>query len=266
MLKLRALLLASVLGIVLSGSACSRASFDQAAARPATVLTVAAASDLRGALDEIAAEFEAQTGYRVRLLFGSSGQVAQQIENGAPYDVFASASLAFIERLAQQALIDPGSISLYARGRIVLATNKRSGVSVQSLGALADPAIRRVTIANPAHAPYGIAAREALIHAGVWEAVRPRLVLAENVLQASQYVQTGDAPVGIIALSIAVQMKDEVEFVLIDESAHAPLRQAIGIVSRSINKDAAQQFIQLVVSEQGQAVLRRYGFEPPAAP
>lgn len=231
-----------------------------------TIITVAAASDLRGAFNEIAETFKTQTGYQVRLLFGSSGQIAQQIENGAPYDVFASANTAFVERLAQQAFVDPASVSQYARGRIVLAVNKGSGVAVPELAALADPAIQRVSIANPAHAPYGLAAQEALIKTGIWETVRPRLVLAESVLQAAQYVQTGDAPVGIIALSIAIQMTDEVEYTLIDESMHTPLRQSMGVVSRSPNKEAAQQFVQLVTSEAGQAVLRRYGFEPPNAP
>lgn len=264
MSKARAIGLAGVATALLALTGCSQAL--TRADSPPKVITVAAASDLRGAFNELAQQFEAQTGYQVRLLFGSSGQIAQQIENGAPYDVFASANVAFVERLVEQALIDRESVLEYARGRIVLATNKQSGVSAPDLVALADPRIRRVSIANPAHAPYGVAAREALINAGVWDLVQPKLVLAESVLNAAQYVQTGDAPVGVIALSIAVQMTDEVEFVLIDESMHTPLRQSMGVVSRSSNKQAARQFVQLVMSASGQAVLRRYGFEPPGAP
>lgn len=221
-------------------------------------LTVAAAADLQFAFSDLARLFEAQSGHPVALVFGSSGQLAQQIENGAPYDLFAAANIEYVHRLAERDLVLEESIALYARGRIVLATNREKGILVKDLADLLDPQIQHIAIANPEHAPYGLAAQQALQAAGLWEAVQPRLVLAENIRQALQYVQTGDAEAGIIALSVA--NVPEIAWVLIDDQLHQPLDQALAIVASSPHPELASQFAQLINSEAGRVVMRQYGF------
>lgn len=221
-------------------------------------LTVAAAADLQFAFNEIARLFEDQTGHKVTLVFGSTGQLAQQIENGAPYDLFAAANIDYVHQLAEKNLVLEDSVSLYARGRIVLASNNQAGISVTDLTALLNPQIKHIAIANPEHAPYGVAAKQALEAAGLWEAVEPKLVFGENVRQALQYVQTGDAEAGIIALSVA--NVPEITWNLIDESLHQPLDQALAIVSSSPQPDLAGQFASFINSISGRPIMRRYGF------
>ncbi|BCX02384.1 MAG: molybdate ABC transporter substrate-binding protein [Candidatus Roseilinea sp.] len=228
---------------------------------PRAVLTAAAAADLQFALTEIAERFEAQTGHKVTLAFGSTGQLAQQIEHGAPYDLFAAANIQFVDDLAQKGLIIPESVALYARGRIVLAVNHQSGVRAAKLEDLTSAQVTRIAIANPDHAPYGLAAQQALESAGVWDAVRPKLVLAENVRQALQFVQTGDAPVGIVALSVA--NVPEVTYTLIDAALHRPLDQALGVVSTSKQRAIALDFARFINGEHGRPIMRKYGFVLP---
>jgi molybdate transport system substrate-binding protein len=221
-------------------------------------LTVAAAADLQFAFNDIARLFESQTGYKVTLVFGSTGQLAQQIENGAPYDLLAAANIDYVHQLAEKKLVLEDSASLYARGRIVLAANRQAGVSVIDLKDLLNPQIKHIALANPAHAPYGVAAKQALESAGLWETVQPKLVLGENVRQALQYVQTGDAEAGIVALSVADV--PEITWVLIDDSLHKPLDQALAIVASSPHQELASQFATFINSEHGRPIMRRYGF------
>ena len=229
---------------------------------PAQVgLTVAAAADLQFAFTDLGRMFEEETGEKVTFVFGSTGQLSQQIENGAPYDLFAAANLEYINHLVERDLVLKDSISLYARGRIVLAANRQSGISVISLQDLLDPSVKHVAIANPDHAPYGVAAREALQSARIWKAVQPKLVLAENVRQALQYVQSGDAEAGIVALSVADV--PEISWTLIDDSLHQPLDQALAVVTSSDHKQLASQFAAYINSESGRLVMRRYGFTLP---
>jgi molybdate transport system substrate-binding protein len=224
-------------------------------------ITVAAASDLQFAFADIAELFEQETGQQVTLVFGSTGQLAQQIENGAPYDLFAAANVDFIHQLQEKGLVLGDSVTLYARGRLVLVVNREAGVTAASLEDLLDPAIRQVAIANPEHAPYGIAARQALEAAGLWETLRPRIVYSENVRQALQFVQTGDAQAGIVALSVAGV--PEITWTLIDESLHQPLDQALAVVASSPQPEAAGEFARFVNSELGRPVMIRYGFVLP---
>jgi molybdate transport system substrate-binding protein len=224
-------------------------------------ITVAAASDLQFAFADIAELFEQETGQQVTLVFGSTGQLAQQIENGAPYDLFAAANVDFIHQLQEKGLVLGDSVTLYARGRLVLVVNREAGVTAASLEDLLDPAIRQVAIANPEHAPYGIAARQALEAAGLWETLRPRIVYSENVRQALQFVQTGDAQAGIVALSVAGV--PEITWTLIDETLHQPLDQALAVVASSPQPEAAGEFARFVNGEQGRPVMRRYGFVLP---
>lgn len=221
-------------------------------------ITVAAAADLQFAFSDIAALFEEQTGHRVTLVFGSTGQLAQQIENGAPYDLFAAANIAFVQQLLEQNLLLEDSVGLYARGRIVLAANRQSGITLERLEDLLDPRIQHVAIANPEHAPYGMAAQQALESSGIWEALRPKIVYGENVRQALQYIQTGDAQAGIVALSVADV--PEITWSLIDDALHQPLDQALAVVAGSPHPEVAGEFARFINGEQGRPIMRRYGF------
>jgi molybdate transport system substrate-binding protein len=221
-------------------------------------LTIAAASDLAFALREIAHKFEERTGRGVVISFGSTGNLTRQIENGAPFDLFFAANESYINQLREGNFILPSTQQIYGRGRIVLAVNRREGVKIERLDGLLDPAVKRIAIANPAHAPYGTAAKEALISAGVWEGVMRKLVYGENVRQTLQFIQTGDAPVGIVALSVA--KTDGITYTTIDESLHNPINQAVAVIRRSKLQEEALSFIRLVVSPGGRQIMRRYGF------
>ncbi len=223
-----------------------------------TRLYVAAAADLQFAFQEIGALFEKETGIRVIFTFGSSGQLAQQIENGAPFDAIASANIAYVDRLREKGLIVPETQRLYAQGRIVLAVRRDSGIRLERLEDLLQPAVRQIAIANPEHAPYGLAAREALEARGLWEAVKPKLVYGENVRQALQFVQTGNAEAGIIALSVA--NAPEITYTPIDAELHAPLNQAMAVLRRTAHPREAEAFLAFVNQPQGRAIMKRYGF------
>jgi molybdate transport system substrate-binding protein len=221
-------------------------------------ITVAAAADLQFAFTEIGVLFEQETGQKVRFVFGSTGLLAQQIMNGAPFDLFAAANISFVDTLVQEDRILPDTVAVYARGRIVLAVNRSANVSAASLEALLSDQITHVAIANPEHAPYGMAAREALEAAGIWKEVQPKIVYGENVRQALQFIQTGDAQVGIIALSIA--QAPEISWTLLDEALHNPLDQALGVVSGSPHPEAARAFAAFINGPSGRPIMQRYGF------
>jgi len=243
------------LGILMLLSACLAPASQ--ASSPA-VLTVAAAADLQFAFQEIGDLFEQETDQEVTFVFGSSGQLAQQIEDGAPFDLFASANISFVTSLAQKKLVLPESVQLYARGRIVLAVNRLSGIEATTLPDLLSPQIKHIAITNPAHAPYGAAAKEALIAAGVWEAIQPRIVYGENVRQTLQYIQNGDAEAGIISLSVADV--PEITWTLIDQALHAPLDQALAVVTSSSQQDLALEFASFVNGPLGRPIMQKHGF------
>ncbi len=213
---------------------------------------------MRFAFEEIGLLFEENCGCRVDFIFGSSGNLAVQIENGLPADIFASANVAYVERLAEKGLLVDDTQQLYAVGRVVLAVNKGSGLEAKELRDLLKPEISKVAIANPDHAPYGVAAMEALQSAGIWEEIKPKLVYGENVRQALQYIETGDAPVGIVALSLA--RGSRVSYVLIDAGLHQPLRQSLAVLRRSQHEELARQFITFVNGPQGRPIMKKYGF------
>src|SRR2546427_108420 len=191
-------------------------------------LTVFAAADLTFAFRELAPRFEKATGVRVTLVFGSTGNFAHQIREGGPADVFFAADQSFVDALAAERVLLADTRTLYAQGRIVLATPRVFGPKLTELRGLLDPRVRRVAIANPAHAPYGRAAAEALKKTGLWEAVRPKLVFGENIRHTLQFLQTGAVDAGIVALSVA--NVPEVDWVVIDASLHAPLNQEAAVV------------------------------------
>ncbi|HET9529089.1 MAG TPA: molybdate ABC transporter substrate-binding protein [Blastocatellia bacterium] len=224
-------------------------------------LIVAAAADLIPAFEEIGRIFEQETGVKVTFSFGSTGNLAKQIENGAPLDLFAAANISFIEGLEKKGLIIPDTKQIYARGRIVLWTRADSPHRIDRIEDLVKPEIARVSIANPEHAPYGIAAREALQAAGIWSAVEPKLVLGENVRQALQYCETGNVDVAIVALSLSVSSNGRQA--LVPETLHRPLDQALAVIKGSRRESEARRFADSIGSERGRAVMRKYGFVLP---
>jgi molybdate transport system substrate-binding protein len=228
---------------------------------------VAAASDLNFALTEIAAGFERDTRERVELVFGSSGTLVRQIRDGAPFELFLSADEAFVEQLSRDGLTrDRGA--LYAVGRIVLFAPAGSPLHVRDgldglRRLLAEGKVTRFAIANPEHAPYGRAAEAALRKHGLWESLRPRLVLGENVSQAAQFAATSNAVGGIIAhsLALAPALSARGESVLIPETDHPPLRQRMVLLTRAT--PAAERFYRYLQQPEARATLKRHGFGLP---
>jgi len=229
-------------------------------------VTVAAAADLTFVFKDVAARFEKETGIAVRLSFGSSGNFFAQIQNGAPFDIFFSADAGYPQQLESAGLTEPGTFYSYARGKIVLWAPKGSSIDVaRGLGVLAEPDVRKIAIANPEHAPYGRAAVAALQHEGLYDRVRDKLVLGENISQAAQFAVSGSADVGIVALSLALSptMKDQGKFFEIPESSYPPIDQAAVILKSSRNKDAARQFLDFLRRPEIAALMRSYGFTLP---
>jgi molybdate transport system substrate-binding protein len=224
-------------------------------------LLVSAASNLILAFEELGARYEQETGTPVTFNFAASGQLAHQIDQGAPVDLFAAANVAYVEDLAAKGRILPDSVQIYARGRLTLWTRADSAITVKTIQDLLEPEIRRVAIANPEHAPYGVAARQALQTAGVWNAVQPRLVLGENVRQTLQFAETGDVDVAIVPLSLSVT--SDGRWVLVPEDLHAPIDQALGIVADSPRQAQARDFAAFIAGPEGSTILRKYGFVPP---
>jgi len=224
-------------------------------------LTVAAASSLVFPMKEIAGYFEKETGKTVAISFGSTGTLSAQISRGAPFDLFFAADMAHPRELASGGFILSESVEVYARGAIVLAVNRASGVRAASLDDLMAPEIRRVSIANPRFAPYGRAAMEALKTVGLWDAIRPKLVYGENVRQTLQFIQTANAQAGIVALSIADV--PEITYVEIDPGLYAPIEQGAGVVARSPRGGLAREFLGFLMGPKGRSVMEKYGFKAP---
>ena len=220
-------------------------------------IRVAAAADLAVAFKEVGEAYEKKTGRKVDFTFGSTGLLAKQVEEGAPFDVFAGANAAFVDETIKSGACDGATKVPYAVGR--LAIYVRSGTP-PSLADLANGNFKHIAIANPEHAPYGRAAREALQKAGVWTAVEKRMVYGENVQQAHQFAQSGNADVAIIALSLALAAQDGA-FVEVDTSMHTALNQEMVVCrGRGGPRDKAKDFVDYVASTEGRAVLKQRGF------
>jgi molybdate transport system substrate-binding protein len=242
--------------------ACVTACKDQSNSTPAgNELTVAAASDLTPAFEEIAREFEAANKIKVIFMFGSTGMLTRQIENGAPVDLFAAANVSYVDELNQKGFIIPDSRAVYARGRITLWTRDDSPLRLQGIADLARPEVMRIAIANPDHAPYGLAARQALESVGIWERIKPKLVYGDNIRQTMQYAQTGNVDVAIVALSLSKPSNGR--WTLIPEELHKPLDQGLAIIKTTRNESAARVFAAFIEGPQGQAILKKYGFSAP---
>jgi molybdate transport system substrate-binding protein len=253
--------LATLLGaIALTMAGCTRT------IPPTPALTVAAASSLRFALPGIVEKFERATGYRVEVVYGSSGSLSSQIASNAPFDVFLSADENYAIELVKNRLGAGGSIVRYATGRLALWAKDDSVVDVtKGLSVLTDARVKKIAIANPKLAPYGVAAEEALKKAGIYEAVRDRLVFGENIAQAAQFVESGAAQVGIVALSLAKEprMKSQKYLWAIPETDYAPIIQSGCVVANSKHQALGVKFLGFLQSEPAREILRRYGFGIP---
>jgi molybdate transport system substrate-binding protein len=228
-------------------------------ARQGEPLRIAAAADLALAFGEIKTDFEAKTGKKVEISFGSTGLLAKQIAEGAPFDVFAAANVSFVDDVVKARACNGSTKALYARGRIVVWSNDPSALP-KDLSGLTDARYAKIAIANPEHAPYGRAAQQALTKSGVWETLRPRMVHGENVQQTQVYARTGNADVAIVALSLAVTSGGA--YLPIPEELHEPLDQALVICNGGIRSktNEAHAFVDHVASPEGRAVMRKYGF------
>jgi molybdate transport system substrate-binding protein len=230
-------------------------------------INVAAAADLSAALQELAANYEKRTGVVVKLSFGASGALTQQIQNGAPFDVFFSADMDYPRQLITAGLADRATLYRYAVGQLVLWVPKDSPLDVEHRGmdVLLDPSVMKIAMANPRHAPYGRAAAAALKHYGLYEKVSGRLVLGENVAQAAQFVESGNAQAGFVALAHAVApaMQGKGKYWVVPAEAYPPLDQGVVLISHSPHPQDAAAFLGFVKTEEAAGLLRRYGFFSP---
>ena len=232
-------------------------------------LAVAAASDLQTILPDLVARFERSAGAKVTVSFGSSGTLFAQIQNGAPFDVFFSADIDYPKRLIASGHAEPGSLYEYATGRIVLWTRQNSGIDVtRGLTILRDARVRRIAIANPQHAPYGRAAVAALRHDKLYDVVQSKLVFGENISQAAQLADSGNADVGIIAMSLALgpAMRASGRYAEVPASAHPPIQQAVVITTASRAKETARQLLDYLTRPEARELLQHSGFSSPTVP
>lgn len=224
-------------------------------------ITIAAAADLKFAMDEIVTGFKMiRPGSEIEVVYGSSGKFHTQIQQGAPFDIFFSADIVYPRELAKQGLT-ASEAKPYAVGRIVLWSSSMDA-SKMTLAGLTNAKITRIAIANPKHAPYGKRAEEALRSSGLWEKLQPKLVFGENIAQSVQYVQSGNAQVGIVALSLALnsELAKKGGYYLIPDNLHNPLEQGYVITKLGAHKPLARQFADYMDSKQVRAVMTKYGF------
>lgn len=233
-------------------------------------IKVAAAADLNYVLSELAVHFEATTGTKVLLSFGASGNLYSQLQNGAPFDLFFSADEDYPKKLAAAGVMDSETLQTYAIGHLVLWVPNSSALDPGKLqmNLLVEPSVSKISIANPQHAPYGRAAMAAIEHYGLKDKVAGKLVFGENVSQAAQFVQSGNAQAGLIALSLAKSpaMTSSGKYWEIPAESYPEMRQVAGVVSASKQKKAAQAFLDYVLSSEGAATLRKFGLGTPAKP
>lgn len=230
-------------------------------ASPESALIVFAASDLQVALTEVSNAFAVAGQTKPTISFGSTGTLSQQIENGAPADVFFAADETYLIGLERKGLVLSGTRQLYAIGRVVLV--ERTGLSpVTTLPDLARSDVRSIAIANPEHAPYGRAARDAMMRVGLWSALQSRLVLGENVSQTFQFVATGNADAGVVALSLAVGTPGT-RYSIIDAALHDPIAQSAGVLARTRQSATARDLLAFVNGPIGRPIMKKYGFTLP---
>ena len=229
--------------------------------KPSPEIVVAAAANLTDAFQELSRRFNDRTGIRVILSFGGTADLAKQIENGAPFDVFAAADSAHVEALEQKGLLTQGTRALYARGSLVLWFPAGSTINVERVEDLQRKEVERIAIAKPDIAPYGQAAVETLRALKIWDLVEPKVVYGMNVSQVKQFVASGNAEAGF--LPRALVKPGEGKYIEIAEELHRPIDQALGVTKDSDKQDAARRFADFVLSPEGQLILKEYGYKPP---
>jgi molybdate transport system substrate-binding protein len=230
-------------------------------------IVVAAAADLSSALKDIGDDYEKKTGCKVKLAFGSSGSLTQQIQNGAPFDVFFSADMDYPKQLIAAHEADGATLYQYAVGKLVLWVPADSPLDVQAKGLniLTDPSVQKIAIANPEHAPYGKAAVAALKHVEMYDMISSKLVMGENISQAAQFVESGNAQAGFVAMAHAASpaMAGKGKYWEIPAEAYPALAQGLVVLSHSKRKKEAAAFVEYVKSPDAAGVLTKYGFTLP---
>jgi len=255
-LSCRTVLLAVFIFVGLSSWSCTSEQ------KPEKVsITVAAAADLGPAFQEMAKAFEQSTGVKAVMSLGSTGLLTRQIENGAPMDVFAAANTSYIDELEQKGLIIPDTKAMYARGQITMWTAADSKIKIDKIQDLVGPDVKRVAIANPEHAPYGMAAREAMQKAAIWDKVQPKVVYGENIQETLQFAQTGNVDVSIVALSLSTQSNGR--WTVIPQDLYRPIDQSLAAIKSTKHEKEARQFAQFVNQPEGRKIMNKYGFTLP---
>jgi molybdate transport system substrate-binding protein len=247
------------LGTVLTAFAIAASSPAQTTGRE---VTVAAAANLNEVFQVIGRQFEASTGIHPIFSFASTAQLALQIENSAPYDVFAAADVDHVEQLEKKGLLVPHSRAVYATGILALWIPPGAGAKVDGLAGLVQPSVRIIALAKPELAPYGQAARESLQRLGIWDQVQSKIVYADNISMAKQYGTSGNADAVFTAWSLLTRENGKV--IQVDERLHAPIDQALGIISASKHRDTAQQFVDFLLRGKGREALGNAGYRLPA--
>jgi molybdate transport system substrate-binding protein len=230
-------------------------------------ITVAAAADMSAALPQVADAYIKKTGKTVKLSFGASGNLTNQIRNGAPFDVFFSADEQYPQKLIDEGFAVKETLFRYAVGRLVLwAPNDFAiDVSKRGMNALLDPAVKKIAIANPDTAPYGRAAAAALRHFGIYDQVSAKLVIGENIAQAAQFVESRNAQAGLIALShaLAPAMKGKGRYWIVPLDAYPTLNQAAVVLAKSKEQEASRKFLEFIRTPEAASLLRSFGFSLP---
>lgn len=225
-------------------------------------LIVAAASNLTDAFAELGPRFTSKTGIHVVFSFGATADLAKQIENGAPFDVFAAADSEHVEQLEAKGLLEPGTRALYARGRLVMWLPPGSNLKAERIQDITAKAFERIAIAKPDVAPYGRATVESLRALGIWNEIEARVIYGQNVSQTKQYAATGNAEVAFIPLALV--KPGDGSYLEVNEESHRPIDQALGIIKESKQQAAAREFVKFLLSTEGQELMTRRGYSRPS--
>jgi molybdate transport system substrate-binding protein len=258
----RSFLAACLPSLLIVSVGCARKQEGQGGPAPSPgPLRIAAASDLQKVLPRLAERFRERTGMQSSLTLDASGRLAEQIRAGAPFDVFLAANAKFVEDLAAAGAVDPASVRPYARGELVLCVHPSVADKVRGLADLARPEVKKIAIANPEYAPYGVAARQALEKSGLWTRLESRIVRADSVRQALIYAQNGDAEAAFAGRALADV--PEVRLVDVESSHYEPIVQVLGVISAGTRRERSGEFAEFVLGDEGQAILREFHFQPP---
>jgi len=222
-------------------------------------LSVGAAANLQFALKEAIELYPEEKRSSVIFSWGSSGNLRHQIENGAPFDLYFSANEAFMYELVESGFCEPGDVFPFVNGQIAIGVQSSIKCPVEDLGHLLNPEIKQVAIATPLHAPYGISARSALIRAGIWDEIQPKLIVAETIRQCLQFIETGNADAGIISAN--VPEVENVRIIPVDPTAYDPPRQMVGILKRSEKKEEAREFLGFLSRPECAKIFEKYKYQ-----